>query len=261
MNISSTMPVYSNSFQSNKINNKEITQNSNTQEVDDDNKKLVLALGCLATIGAVGIGLCLRKGSPATTEGEKLIQKTEKGIKGLIKKEELPFNGEEIVSVKNSKGEEIAKKQVNCKYNATYNGNDVIVEHKTIGMKNSEEINVNSDFAVIRDAKTNELIEMKPITELGDESSFLKVSRNITKVKKTEKSIDDKGSEVLKTIVNGKTKSITTTIKNPDGSRKIIVNYGGNNGFDDEKAYKKIIEISSDGKKTVSKIGTKFIEL
>ncbi len=191
----------------------------------------------------------LFKKAPVQVENNSAtVESNNEKIKELIKKEDLPFSKEDVV-ITGKSGDTQGVKYTFEKYSADYNGRDVVVEHKNVVADNLRS-NV-QNYAFIRDAKTGELVSIKPITLEGKERPLFQKAPIDVKVRNTEKILDEQGNKVAKTLCNGQTKAITTTIKNPDGSRKIIVNYGYGSDFDSDKARKKIIEIASDGTKKI----------
>lgn len=264
-----------------------LTQKSDTVELSSkkSNKKalktIAIITGILAAVvggfilakkGILGKGLQDRannlwtnitklfKKAPAQAENSPAtVEANNEKIKGLIKKEDLPFSKEDVV-VTGKSGETQGTKYTFKKYSADYNGRDVVVEHKNIVAGNAR--GKVQNYAVIRDAKTNELVSIKPITPDGKETALFQKVPVDTKVRNTEKFFDEQGNKVTKTLLNGKTEAITTTIKNPDGSKKIIVNYGCDGDFSSDKARKKIIEIAPDGtKKILDENLPRFIKL
>ena len=265
MSVQSVSPINQVNFRENQTNNNDTNTVQNQSEIKNGKTKLVLALTALGIAAVAGVAIYKGKqkaGNKVIQETEEVIKKEANSIQELIKKDNLPFNSKTTIS---TSGENlIAKKTTFNKCSAEYKGKDVVVEYKNIVSRNSHGIGEN--FAVIRDAKTNELIEIKPVTAKGNDRPLAQISiGDNVKLRKTE-TIFDKSTKTSakKTVVNGKTKAITTTVKNPDGSKTITVNYGKNgNGqdFDAKSAYKKIINITADGKKSIKTVGTDVFEL
>jgi len=244
-----------------KVNNTAKPQNN----ITNGKKKIVLALAALGAAAVAGVAIYKHKNiiKKPIEKTEEITKQTGAKIKGLIKKEELPFDNKDV-HITTKSGEKLGVKNTYRKYSAEYKGRDVVVEHKNITANNLDDY-YGSSFAVIRDAKTNELVEIKPITLSGNERPIIRrkyeYEANRTKLRLNRKSFDKQGNEVTKTIINRETKAITTIKKNPDGSKEIVVNYGkGGNGneFGSDNDYKKIITILPDGTKKINKKGRRI---
>lgn len=195
------------------------------KEIKDGKKKLALTLGGLATLGVVTAGVIygiktgkFGKGKQEVQEqGQKAVEK----IKGLVKGDDIPFESGKIEKIKI--GDDDAIKETFRKYGATFNGQDVVVEEKMVIAPNSAQTGT---FAFIRDKETGKLITAKKINAgSGKEIPMVKLRKSQGIHKTSKQLIDNAGNQVQKTFKNGKLYSTQTTILNPDGSKRIVIDY------------------------------------
>ena len=205
----------------------------------EDKQKLALALGALGAVGAaaVGIAMKVKKGKVADVAdvakdgADKLKKAVSNGIEITIG-EKIPFD-ETIQKVKC--GDKILDKETWSKFNAKLGDKDVIFEQVAYDSK---------IFDIVKDKETNKIIKAGKVSALSSsEKHIISPLKRTTSaeniVKTSKKAFDEAGNEVSETFKNGKLFSKQTTIKNTDGSKQIIVDYGQNS--------KRIIDIAKDG--------------
>lgn len=228
----------------------------------DGKKKLALALAGLAAIGIAAIVIANGK-KPAAADNNKVQNSLNEAantckekIKGLVKKENLPFD-DSTKTILDKNNEIFATKDTYAKYKAQYKGKDAIVEEKMISSENLRP--VYGHYAFIKDPETGKILDVKRLTLEGDEiikpASRKAAEGNILKT--TENLINESGNKVKKTYKNGKLHSTQTTVLNPDNSRQIIIEYADKGS----KGYKKIINIATDSTKTITEEGKRFLDL
>ncbi len=245
-NVANIKPVLSQIPKKEEIEQK-ITKAEN--KIKDGNKKMALALTGLAAIGAAAIGIAIGlkkcKASGVHQEIQENGQKTVEKIKGLIKGDDIPFEKNKIEKIKIN-GEEQAKETF-AKYFGKFNGEDVIVEEKFISHKHRP-------YAFIRNKDTNDLITIKKLGLGGYEVPFnTKIITGEPCTHKTKEILKDGKIGIEKTYKNGKLFSTRKTVKNPDGSKRITIEWTQG------KKGQEIIDIGADGtKSTVQKAKTIF---
>lgn len=264
MSIQSVSSVGNTSF---KNNIQKATESKTApSEIKDGKKKLALTLGGLATLGVVTAGVIygIKTGKigkaqqKVQEEVQEQGQKAAEKIKGLIKGDDIPFEKGKIETTTIKKhrvardkagkllGDETkelkVKKVTIGKFNANYNGKDVIVEEKNIIAPNLAQTGT---FAFIRDKETNELIATRCIAPYTRrEIPFTRVEKSPGIHRTAIQSTDDAGNKVQETFKNGKLYSTRRIANNPDGSRRITIDYTG-------KSSPTIIDIAADGTRTV----------
>lgn len=222
----------------------------------ENKQKLALTLGALGAVGAaaVGIAMKVKKGKGADVadmvkDGADKLKKAVTNAKNKVKitiGEELPFD-KTIKKVKC--GDELLDKSILSKYSAKVGDKDVVFEQISYG---------NDIYDILRDKETNKIIKAGRGTCLQRKTILApfkrkNISNTETILKTSKKSLDKAGNEITETFKNGKLFSKQTTIKNPDGSKQIIVEYGRNS--------KKIIDIAKDGTKATKFVGDRFYNM
>ena len=132
MSIQNVSSIGKASFQGNFKKTTEVKTAPN--KIKDDKKKLALTLGGLATLGLVSAGIIygiktgkFGKAQQETQEqGQKIVEKSKEltkeqseKIKGLIEGQKIPYTNNNKLAGRTTD-----------KFYATFNGQDVIVEHK-----------------------------------------------------------------------------------------------------------------------------------
>jgi len=258
--------VYSTPMKGSVANN---TAAANPQEKKDvkeiikDNKgKIALALGALAAAGVAAVAL---------TRGKKVNEISQDAVRNISENKNVSLlnkvenlrditqNSDRVEVQVFKKGlkqgaentQPIALKETISKHAGTVDGKDVIVECKLVSGDMLHNYGNMGFFKFLKDAKTNEILEVERMTNPRD------LFHKGGVFKKVEKSIDENGNNVITTLKNNIPYSKQTTVLNKDGSRDIIVEY-----FDKgSEGYKKVINIAKDGKRTVNETGRRMLSL
>ena len=238
-------------------------EKKDVKEIIKDNKgKIALALGALAAAGVAAVALTRGKKVNGISQDAVRNISENKNVSLLNKVENLrdiTQNSDRVEVQVFKKGlkqgaentQPIALKETISKHAGTVDGKDVIVECKVVSGDMLHNYGNMGAFKFLRDAKTNEILEVERTTNPGD------LFHKGGVFKKVEKSIDENGNNVITTLKNNIPYSKQTTVLNKDGSRDIIVEY-----FDEgSEGYKKVINIAKDGKRKESEIGERFISL
>lgn len=251
-------------IQPNKTTPVNTTPAKTPEKTKDNKKKLALVLTGLAAVGIAALIIAKGKKPANVNNGktqnslDEVVNTGKEKIKDLIKKENLPFDPKDK-TILDKDGEIFAVKDTYAKYNAQYNGKDVIVENKFISARNiHQHRNGTYGYAFIKDPETGKIIDTKRLTMGGKEiAPGVKKSTEWNVVRTAEKITDENGNKIIKTYKNGKLHSTQTTIINPDNSRQIIIKYADKGSAN----YKKIIDIAADGKKSVTETGSRMFSL
>lgn len=237
-------------------------EKKDVKEIIKDNKgKIALALGALAAAGVAAVAL---------TRGKKVNEISQDAVRNISENKNVSLlnkvenlrditqNSDRVEVQVFKKGlkqgaentQPIALKETISKHAGTVDGKDVIVECKVVSGDMLHNYGNMGSFKFLRDAKTNEILEVERMTNPRD------LFHKGGVLKKSEKSIEN-GNNVITTLKNNIPYSKQTTVLNKDGSRDIIVEY-----FDDgSEGYKKVINIAKDGKRTVNETGRRMLSL
>ena len=237
-------------------------EKKDVKEIIKDNKgKIALALGALAAAGVAAVAL---------TRGKKVNEISQDAVRNISENKNVSLlnkvenlrditqNSDRVEVQVFKKGlkqgaentQPIALKETISKHAGTVDGKDVIVECKLVSGDMLHNYGNMGSFKFLRDAKTNEILEVERMTNPRD------LFHKGGVLKKSEKSIES-GNNVITTLKNNIPYSKQTTVLNKDGSRDIIVEY-----FDDgSEGYKKVINIAKDGKRTVNETGRRMLSL
>lgn len=237
-------------------------EKKDVKEIIKDNKgKIALALGALAAAGVAAVAL---------TRGKKVNEISQDAVRNISENKNVSLlnkvenlrditqNSDRVEVQVFKKGlkqgaentQPIALKETISKHAGTVDGKDVIVECKLVSGDMLHNYGNMGSFKFLKDAKTNEILEVERMTNPRD------LFHKGGVLKKSEKSIES-GNNVITTLKNNIPYSKQTTVLNKDGSRDIIVEY-----FDDgSEGYKKVINIAKDGKRTVNETGRRMLSL
>ena len=237
-------------------------EKKDVKEIIKDNKgKIALALGALAAAGVAAVAL---------TRGKKVNEISQDAVRNISENKNVSLlnkvenlrditqNSDRVEVQVFKKGlkqgaentQPIALKETISKHAGTVDGKDVIVECKVVSGDMLHNYGNMGSFKFLRDAKTNEILEVERMTNPRD------LFHKGGVLKKSEKSIES-GNNVITTLKNNIPYSKQTTVLNKDGSRDIIVEY-----FDEgSEGYKKVINIAKDGKRTVNETGRRMLSL
>ncbi len=237
-------------------------EKKDVKEIIKDNKgKIALALGALAAAGVAAVAL---------TRGKKVNEISQDAVRNISENKNVSLlnkvenlrditqNSDRVEVQVFKKGlkqgaentQPIALKETISKHAGTVDGKDVIVECKVVSGDMLHNYGNMGSFKFLRDAKTNEILEVERMTNPRD------LFHKGGVLKKSEKSIES-GNNVITTLKNNIPYSKQTTVLNKDGSRDIIVEY-----FDKgSEGYKKVINIAKDGKRTVNETGRRMLSL
>lgn len=237
-------------------------EKKDVKEIIKDNKgKIALALGALAAAGVAAVAL---------TRGKKVNEISQDAVRNISENKNVSLlnkvenlrditqNSDRVEVQVFKKGlkqgaentQPIALKETISKHAGTVDGKDVIVECKLVSGDMLHNYGNMGSFKFLRDAKTNEILEVERMTNPRD------LFHKGGVLRKSEKSIEN-GNNVITTLKNNIPYSKQTTVLNKDGSRDIIVEY-----FDDgSEGYKKVINIAKDGKRTVNETGRRMLSL
>lgn len=237
-------------------------EKKDVKEIIKDNKgKIALALGALAAAGVAAVAL---------TRGKKVNEISQDAVRNISENKNVSLlnkvenlrditqNSDRVEVQVFKKGlkqgaentQPIALKGTISKHAGTVDGKDVIVECKLVSGDMLHNYGNMGSFKFLKDAKTNEILEVERMTNPRD------LFHKGGVLKKSEKSIES-GNNVITTLKNNIPYSKQTTVLNKDGSRDIIVEY-----FDDgSEGYKKVINIAKDGKRTVNETGRRMLSL
>lgn len=237
-------------------------EKKDVKEIIKDNKgKIALALGALAAAGVAAVAL---------TRGKKVNEISQDAVRNISENKNVSLlnkvenlrditqNSDRVEVQVFKKGlkqgaentQPIALKETISKHAGTVDGKDVIVECKVVSGDMLHNYGNMGSFKFLRDAKTNEILEVERMTNPRD------LFHKGGVLRKSEKSIEN-GNNVITTLKNNIPYSKQTTVLNKDGSRDIIVEY-----FDDgSEGYKKVINIAKDGKRTVNETGRRMLSL
>lgn len=237
-------------------------EKKDVKEIIKDNKgKIALALGALAAAGVAAVAL---------TRGKKVNEISQDAVRNISENKNVSLlnkvenlrditqNSDRVEVQVFKKGlkqgaentQPIALKETISKHAGTVDGKDVIVECKLVSGDMLHNYGNMGSFKFLRDAKTNEILEVERMTNPRD------LFHKGGVLKKSEKSIEN-GNNVITTLKNNIPYSKQTTVLNKDGSRDIIVEY-----FDEgSEGYKKVINIAKDGKRTVNETGRRMLSL
>ena len=237
-------------------------EKKDVKEIIKDNKgKIALALGALAVAGVAAVALTRGKKVNGISQDAVRNISENKNASLLNKVENLrdiTQNSDRVEVQVFKKGlkqgaentQPIALKETISKHAGTVDGKDVIVECKVVSGDMLHNYGNMGSFKFLRDAKTNEILEVERMTNPRD------LFHKGGVLRKSEKSIEN-GNNVITTLKNNIPYSKQTTVLNKDGSRDIIVEY-----FDDgSEGYKKVINIAKDGKRTVNETGRRMLSL
>ena len=237
-------------------------EKKDVKEIIKDNKgKIALALGALAAAGVAAVALTRGKKVNEIPQDTVRNISENKNVSLLNKVENLrdiTQNSDRVEVQVFKKGlkqgaentQPIALKETISKHAGTVDGKDVIVECKVVSGDMLHNYGNMGAFKFLRDAKTNEILEVERMTNPRD------LFHKGGVFKKVEKSIEN-GNNVITTLKNNIPYSKQTTVLNKDGSRDIIVEY-----FDKgSEGYKKVINIAKDGKRTVNETGRRMLSL
>lgn len=237
-------------------------EKKDVKEIIKDNKgKIALALGALAAAGVAAVALTRGKKVNGISQDAVRNISENKNVSLLNKVENLrdiTQNSDRVEVQVFKKGlkqgaentQPIALKETISKHAGTVDGKDVIVECKVVSGDMLHNHGNMVAFKFLRDAKTNEILEVERMTNPRD------LFHKGGVLRKSEKSIEN-GNNVITTLKNNIPYSKQTTVLNKDGSRDIIVEY-----FDDgSEGYKKVINIAKDGKRTVNETGRRMLSL
>lgn len=237
-------------------------EKKDVKEIIKDNKgKIALALGALAAAGVAAVAL---------TRGKKVNEISQDAVRNISENKNVSLlnkvenlrditqNSDRVEVQVFKKGlkqgaentQPIALKETISKHAGTVDGKDVIVECKVVSGDMLHNYGNMGSFKFLRDAKTNEILEVERMTNPRD------LFHKGGVLRKSEKSIEN-GNNVITTLKNNIPYSKQTTVLNKDGSRDIIVEY-----FDEgSEGYKKVINIAKDGKRTVNETGRRMLSL
>ena len=237
-------------------------EKKDVKEIIKDNKgKIALALGALAAAGVAAVAL---------TRGKKVNEISQDAVRNISENKNVSLlnkvenlrditqNSDRVEVQVFKKGlkqgaentQPIALKETISKHAGTVDGKDVIVECKVVSGDMLHNYGNMGSFKFLRDAKTNEILEVERMTNPRD------LFHKGGVLRKSEKSIEN-GNNVITTLKNNIPYSKQTTVLNKDGSRDIIVEY-----FDKgSEGYKKVINIAKDGKRTVNETGRRMLSL
>lgn len=237
-------------------------EKNDVKEIIKDNKgKIALALGALAAAGVAAVAL---------TRGKKVNEISQDAVRNISENKNVSLlnkvenlrditqNSDRVEVQVFKKGlkqgaentQPIALKETISKHAGTVDGKDVIVECKLVSGDMLHNYGNMGSFKFLKDAKTNEILEVERMTNPRD------LFHKGGVLKKSEKSIES-GNNVITTLKNNIPYSKQTTVLNKDGSRDIIVEY-----FDKgSEGYKKVINIAKDGKRTVNETGRRMLSL
>lgn len=237
-------------------------EKKDVKEIIKDNKgKIALALGALAAAGVAAVAL---------TRGKKVNEISQDAVRNISENKNVSLlnkvenlrditqNSDRVEVQVFKKGlkqgaentQPIALKGTISKHAGTVDGKDVIVECKLVSGDMLHNYGNMGSFKFLKDAKTNEILEVERMTNPRD------LFHKGGVLKKSEKSIES-GNNVITTLKNNIPYSKQTTVLNKDGSRDIIVEY-----FDEgSEGYKKVINIAKDGKRTVNETGRRMLSL
>lgn len=237
-------------------------EKKDVKEIIKDNKgKIALALGALAAAGVAAVAL---------TRGKKVNEISQDAVRNISENKNVSLlnkvenlrditqNSDRVEVQVFKKGlkqgaentQPIALKETISKHAGTVDGKDVIVECKVVSGDMLHNYGNMGSFKFLKDAKTNEILEVERMTNPRD------LFHKGGVLRKSEKSIEN-GNNVITTLKNNIPYSKQTTVLNKDGSRDIIVEY-----FDDgSEGYKKVINIAKDGKRTVNETGRRMLSL